>query len=103
MDERFLFELFKDVGNVIGVKIKRDAASGKASTCYGFIDFRTHESAAQALRDYNGKLIPGTAKYVPVVYLQTRGLGFEAEFGSPEKHHGASTIIRSMQGGKNSQ
>jgi RNA recognition motif-containing protein len=69
MDERFLFELFKDVGNVIGVKIKRDAASGKASTCYGFIDFRTHESAAQALRDYNGKLIPGTAKYVPVVYL----------------------------------
>jgi RNA recognition motif-containing protein len=44
---------------VTSVKIIRNKASG-ISEGYGFVEFRSHESAEAVLRTYNGSPIPNT-------------------------------------------
>lgn len=61
MDEKYITNLFCQIGAVVNVKIIRDKNSG-APMGYGFVEFTSHEVAARVLQLYNGSINPGTNK-----------------------------------------
>ncbi|KAM7192491.1 polyadenylate-binding protein [Naviculisporaceae sp. PSN 640] len=61
-DEQFR-ELFEKYGDVTSSSVARDNETGK-SRQFGFVNFTTHESAAKAVEELNGKDFHGQELYV---------------------------------------
>uniref|UniRef100_A0A7S2SNF8 RRM domain-containing protein n=1 Tax=Mucochytrium quahogii TaxID=96639 RepID=A0A7S2SNF8_9STRA len=78
-DETYLYSLFSATGEVVRVKLMRNASTGLPSG-YAFIEFRTMEAARHVLEAYNGMNIPGTS------------LVFRLNWGTKNKmqNHGSS-------------
>lgn len=68
MDENYLNELFKDY-QISNIKIMRDRHTGKYLG-YGFIEFKTRESAQKALEQLSGKPIKNTRKIFKLNWSQ---------------------------------
>lgn len=58
--EQDIFEIFQSFGPIESIQLKRKSvANGRPS--YGFVQFRFRESAEEALRVMNGRVIHGRA------------------------------------------
>ncbi|KAI1792415.1 hypothetical protein LXA43DRAFT_887600 [Ganoderma leucocontextum] len=58
MAEEQLIEVFRSVGQVVGLRLVFDRDTGKPKG-YGFCEFADHETAASAVRNLNGQEIGG--------------------------------------------
>ncbi|KAM5536829.1 hypothetical protein V8D89_009547 [Ganoderma adspersum] len=58
MAEEQLIDVFKSVGQVVGLRLVFDRDTGKPKG-YGFCEFADHETAASAVRNLNGQEIGG--------------------------------------------
>lgn len=58
-DDAFLRQLFQGTGTLVSAKVVRNKTT-LASEGYGFLDFVSHQAAAQALAQLNGTVIHGT-------------------------------------------
>jgi len=61
MDGSYIKSLFNQIQGIVNVKIIKSRITGMSER-YGFIEFKSHEIADKVLKEYNGKLIPGTRR-----------------------------------------
>lgn len=61
MDENYVSNLFSKSATAVSVKLIKDRET-RANIGYGFIEFETHEIAAQIFAEYNGAMNPTTSK-----------------------------------------
>jgi len=67
VNEAILFDLFKEVGQIVSIKVCRDSLSLK-SLGYAYVNFQTPEEAAKAHEKFNFSLLKG--KPIRIMYVQ---------------------------------
>ncbi|TFL03863.1 hypothetical protein BDV98DRAFT_648716 [Pterulicium gracile] len=95
MAEEQLIDVFKSVGQVVGLRLVFDRETGKAKG-YGFCEFADHETAASAVRNLNGTDVGGRSLRIdladsdPALEGKTtvRGEIVEDDYKRGERPHG---------------
>jgi len=67
VNEAILFELFKEIGQIVSIKVCRDSITLK-SLGYAYVNFQTPEDAARAHEKFN--FLPLKGKPIRIMYVQ---------------------------------